>query len=169
VHAAPLAGLSVLPDAAFGAEVGLERSVVQFLAVRLSALGLASRGETFAGAPGTFDSQLFASRLDVCAAAALTRSIHARGCVGIAVGALRAQGYTYPVARESTIPWVAMADGLDVQADLDSRWSLDAAVTLVLPLSQNSVVVRDFAGALVAERRLATFGGLLAVGPVYRF
>lgn len=169
LHASPLAALSVLPDAAFGAEVGLERSLVQFLSVRLSGVVLAARGETFGGAPGTFDAQLVAGRLDVCAAAALTPSLRARGCVGIAVGALRAQGYSYPIALDSIIPWVAAADGIDLLADLDRHWSLDAAVTLVLPLHQDGIVVRDFAGDLVAERRLATFGGLLAIGPVYRF
>jgi hypothetical protein len=158
-----------LPDPAVGGELGLERVVVQFLSLRLSALALAARNETFDAAPGRFDAELFAGRLDVCAGVDLPRPLRVRGCVGVGAGVIRAQGYGFPQSLVAAVPWVAIADDLELVARIDRRWSMEGAVSLILPLGQNSLVVRDFSGAALAERRLASFGGSLAIGPVLRF
>jgi hypothetical protein len=64
---------------------------------------------------------------------------------------------------------VAIADDLEIVARIDRRWSMEGAVSLILPLARNSLVVRDFSGTTLAERRPASFGGSLAIGPVLRF
>jgi hypothetical protein len=166
---APLGAVAVLPGPAVGGELGLERVVVQFLSLRLSALALAARNETFDAAPGRFDAELFAGRLDVCAGVDLPGPLRVRGCVGLGAGVIRAQGYGFPQSRVAGIPWVAIADDLEIVARIDRRWSMEGAVSLILPLARNSLVVRDFSGTTLAERRLASFGGSLAIGPVLRF
>jgi hypothetical protein len=169
IGAAPLGAVGVLPGPAVGGELGLERVVVQFLSLRLSALALAARSATFDAAPGRFDAELFAGRLDVCAGFDLPRPLRVRGCVGLGAGVIRAQGYGFPQSRAAAIPWVAIADDLEIVAIIDRRWSMEGAVSLILPLARNSLVVRDFSGTTLAERRLASVGGSVAIGPVLRF
>jgi hypothetical protein len=166
---APIVGIAVLPDPAAGGAIAIGRSLVQFLSVRLSALALAARNETFDAAPGRFDAALFAGRLDVCAGVDLARPLRVRGCVGLGAGVIRAQGYGFPQSHVAVVPWLAIADDLELEARIDRRWAVEGTVSLILPLGQSTLVVRDLSGTPLAERRLASFGGVLSVGPVLRF
>ena len=129
----------------------------------------AQGGGDLGSAPGRFDAELFAARLDVCAGVDVSRPLRIRGCVGLGAGVIRAQGYGFPRSLVTVVPWLAIADDLELVARLDPRWSVEGAVSLILPLGQSSLVVKDFSGTALAERRLASFGGALAVGPVLRF
>jgi hypothetical protein len=67
------------------------------------------------------------------------------------------------------VRWFAALNGFDFVADLAESWSLDVAISAVLPLVRTSIVVRDSSRTVVEQRDLASVGGFLGVGPVYRF
>jgi hypothetical protein len=169
VTASAISGLAVLPDPAFGGELRIERALTPTFQVRLGALALLASGETFDGVPGHFDEWLLAPRADLCAGLDVTRRIRARGCMGVAGGALHASGSSYPTSQSTFIRWLVAANELGATAELGRRWSIDAGVTLVLPLARNSIVLRDYAGNVLEQRDLAPVGWLLAVGPRLAF
>ena len=114
-------GLAVLPDAAFGADARIERALTSTFGARLGLLAILAQGETFA-APGHFDAWLLAPRLDLCAGLELPSRLHAHGCIGISVGGLHAQGYSYPETRSTFIRWPRGSP-----TSLESPWGLAAA------------------------------------------
>jgi hypothetical protein len=170
VGADGLAALATLPDPAFGLDARVERALGSSFSVRLGLLALASFGARFPqGAPGRFDTWLLAPRADVCAAVEASAHFRIRGCMGATVGVIHAGGYDLPAAEGAFVRWIAVANGLDGALDLTKNWSLDAGVTLFLPVARNSIVVRDPAGRVLEERDLAAVGGLLDLGATYRF
>ena len=169
VGADGLAALAALPDAAFGFDARIERALGATFGVRAGVLALLSLGEQFQGGPGRFDAWLLAPRVDLCAAVDASQRVRLRGCMGAAVGAIHARGYDLPTPQSSFVRWFAVANGLDLSAAVTKNWSFDAGVTLFLPVARNSIVVRDPSGRVVEERDLASVGGYLSVGPVYRF
>jgi hypothetical protein len=169
VGADALAALATLPDAAFGFDARIERALGAAFDVRAGVLALMSLGEQFQGGPGRFDAWLLAPRLDVCAAVDASHRVRLRGCMGAAVGVIHARGYDLPTPQSSFVRWFAVANGLDLTAAVTKNWSFDAGVTLFLPVARNSIVVRDPSGRVVEERDLASVGGYLGMGPVYRF
>jgi hypothetical protein len=170
IGANALAAVAVLPGAAFGADVRIERALAHPFHARLGMLGLAALGETLT--PGYFDVWLLAPRIDLCAGLELSRRLRGRACMGFSGGALYAHGHGFPSSKDSLVRWFAAVNGLDFTADLARSWSLDLAVGLVLPLVQTSVVIRDSSSGNVVtgdQRALAPVGGFLGVGPAYRF
>jgi hypothetical protein len=162
-----LAAVAVLPGAAFGADVRIERALPHPFRVRLGLLGLGALGETLA--PGHFDVWLLAPRVDLCAGLDLSRRLRGRACMGLAGGGLFAHGHGFPTSQNSLVRWFAALNGFDFVADLAESWSLDVAISAVLPLVRTSIVVRDSSRTVVEQRDLASVGGFLGVGPVYRF
>jgi hypothetical protein len=169
IGADALGALGVLPGASFGAEVRIERALGPTFRARLGVLGLVALGEAFPRTPGTFDAGLVAPRLDLCAAFAVSSRVWAEGCMGLAGGALYANGHAFPSSTSALVPWIAAANGIDLAVDLAGSWSLDASVSVTLPLSATSLVVRDFSGNVIDQRDLPHVGGFLGIGPVYRF
>ena len=166
-----LVALAVLPDAAYGADLRIERALGHPFGVRLGLLGLASVGERFDGTPGQFDVWLVAPRVDFCVRVELSHRFRAQGCLGLSGGALYAQGRDFAQSQGSLVPWLAAVNGVDFMADLGANWSVDVAATLILPLVRPSIVVRrdSLSGSVAGERSLDARGGFLGVGPVYRF
>jgi hypothetical protein len=169
IGADALAGLAVLPGAAFGLDVRIERALAHHFYVSFGLLGLAALGETFDHTPGHFDVWLLAPRIDLCAGLALSPRLLGRGCMGLSGGGLYAHGHGFPSSQDELARWFAVVNGLDFTADLAKTWSLNLAVSVILPLARTSIVVRDSTGLVVEGRDLATVGGFLGVGPVYRF
>ncbi len=164
-----LAALASLPDVAFGFDARAERTLGASFGVRLGIFAMTSLGERFEGAAGRFDAWLLAPRVDLCAGVDVWRRARVRGCMGAAVGVIHARGYDLPAPRSAFVRWSAVANGLDVTADLTTNWSLDAGLTLFLPVARNSIVIRDASGRVIEARDLASVGGYFGLGPVYRF
>jgi hypothetical protein len=163
-----LAALAVLPDPAFGIDARIESALTPTLQARLGLLALLAFGETF-DAPGHFNTWLLAPRLDLCAGFGVTRRLRAHGCMGMSVGGLHAQGYGFPSPESTFIRWLAVANELGVTAELSRRWSIAANATLILPVSRNSIVLRDYSDSVLQERDLASVGWIFGLGPVFRF
>jgi hypothetical protein len=167
--AQPALALGVLPDAAFGVDLRFDRILLGALRARLGLLALLAPSETFNGAPGRFTTWLVAPRLDVCAAFEVALGLQARGCMGMSVGGLHAQGYSYPSSRSESVPWLAVANELGVSMGLSRRWAIDVDATLLVPVARNSIVVRDYSGIVLLERDLPPAGWIFAAGPLFRF
>jgi hypothetical protein len=167
IGANALAAVAVLPGAAFGADVRVERALAHPFRVRFGLLGLAALGETLS--PGHFDVWLLAPQIDLCAGLDLSHRLRGQACMGLAGGAVSAQGHGFPSSQNELVRWFAAVNGLDFVADLAESWSLDLAISVILPIARTSIVVRDSAGVVVEGRDLATVGAFLGVGPVYRF
>jgi hypothetical protein len=173
----PLGAFGVLPRAAFGADIRVERSFTPTWSLRLGVVGLAALDVALDG--GTFDAWLLAPRVDVCAALELSRALTARGCMGALVGGLYAKGSGYAQTLGTMVRWLAAANSLDLAIDLGANWSLDLSATLILPLVNTSIIVKSFpvnnaAGATGqvgpgSNLAAAAPGGAFGAGPVYRF
>jgi hypothetical protein len=164
-----LVAVAVLPDPAPGIEARIEKALTPTFRARLDLLAVLAPGESFAGAPGHFETWLLAPRLDLCAAFELAPRVRPRACMGLSAGALRAQGYSYPLPQSTFIRWLAVANELGVAADLSRRWSIDASAALILPVARNSIVLRDYSGNVLQRRELAPVGWIFGLGPLFRF
>jgi hypothetical protein len=164
-----LGGVAVIPGADFGIGLSLQSSVAERFAARLSFLGLFGPYGDFQRDQGRFETWLTIGRLDVCSILADLHSLNISACVGIAAGGLYATGEAFPMSTHALIPYVAMANALEFDLELGTRWSLDLALDVLVPLQRTRFVVRDQAGTVIAAHDLASAGALIAVGPVYHF
>lgn len=73
------------------------------------------------------------------------------------------------MSSHALIPYVAVANALELDVALGTRWSLAIAIDVLVPLRHTSFVVRDQDGAVIATHDLAAAGALIAVGPAHRF
>ena len=114
---------------------------------------------------------MIAPRADVCAALEARQTLRVRGCMGLAGGALLAQGHAFASSTSSVVRWFAAVNSLEAVLELGDAWSLDLDVSLVLPLVEASIALKGTASpqTVVAERTLAAVGGFVGLGPVYRF
>lgn len=159
----------VLPGAALGASVLAERDLPPNFALRLGALGLATRDRTFATGPGTFDAEIIAARLDACVRFDFVPRLSGLGCAGLLVGGLFTQGHDFASSRSASSAWIAAASAIGVAIGLADRWSLDGEATLVAPLGHAQVGVLSAAGTVAETRDLSSAGVTLTLGPRYRF
>jgi hypothetical protein len=164
-----LAAFGVFPRVAFGAGVEAQRALPSDLAVRLGVVGLAAWTMNLAGAPGTFDAQIFAGRLDGCVRRDLARRFSAGGCFGLLVGALSSQGHAFPSSRSASTAWTAVASALEMGVGVTDHWSLDTEITLIEPLHRTQVGVLSANGDVVEARDLSSVGATVSVGASYRF
>jgi len=164
-----LAGLAVVPGTDFGIGSSLQYSIAERFAARLSVLALVGPYGDFQQDQGRFETWLTAGRLDVCSRLAEIHGLDVSACVGIAAGGLYATGEAFPMSRHSLIAYVALANALELDLELSTRWSLTMAIDVLVPFLHTSFVVRDQSGKVIAAHDLAAAGALIAIGPAYRF
>lgn len=169
VGVAALGGVAVVPGVDVGAAISFQYAITERFAVRLFALGLLGPRGEFQQDQGRFNTQLGLGRLDLCSRVASLPSLSISACVGIAAGALNVAGEAFPMSRRALIPYVAIANAVELDVELSSHWSLTLAVDVLVPLRRTSFVVRDDMGAVLAAHDLASAGVLLDVGPAYHF
>jgi hypothetical protein len=169
VTAAPVASIAVIPGAAVGAGAALEEALPPNFAVRVGVVGIGGWGKTFEHVTGSFDAAVAAFRLDGCVRWALGPAVLVRGCAGVLLGGLFASGRDLPVPKDSAKGWSAAAYALGVTVDVSRRWSVDGELAAVFPFSPTSFGVRTASGDVVDARASGNVGGLLSVGPRYRF
>jgi hypothetical protein len=169
ITAQALAGIAVVPGTDFGIGSSLRYSVTERFAARVSVIALLGPYGDFEQDQGHFNTWLTIARLDACSRLAELDSLHVSACVGIAAGGLYATGEAFPMSQHALIPYVAVANALELDLELGTRWSLTMAIDVLVPLLRTSFVVRDQVGRVIAVHDLAAAGALIAVGPAYRF
>ena len=169
IGARALGGVSVVPGVDFGIGLGLQYSIAERLAARLSVLALLGPYGDFRTDQGRFKTWLATGRLDVCPRLVDIDGLAVSACIGIAAGGLYANGEAFPMSRHALVPYVAVANALEFDLELGTRWSLTIAIDVLVPLRRTSLVVRDQTGTVTATHDLAGAGGLIAIGPAYRF
>jgi hypothetical protein len=169
IAAQALAGIAVIPGADFGIALSLQRSFAERFAARLSALVLLGPFGDFQHDQGRFKTWSPIGRLDVCSRLAELGRVDVSVCLGVAGGGLYVTGQAFPMSRHALVAYLAVANALVLDIELGTRWSLDIAIDVLVPLRRTSFVVRDQSGAVIAAHDLAGAGALIAVGPAYRF
>ncbi|HKP55784.1 MAG TPA: hypothetical protein VJV78_03660 [Polyangiales bacterium] len=169
IGAEALGGIAVVPGTAFGIDLSFQQSFAERFAARLSFLGLFGPFGDFEEDQGSFQTWLTIGRLDVCSRLADLDSLDISVCVGVAAGGLYATGDAFPMSLNALIPYFALANALELDIRLSRHWSLTVAVDVLVPLLSTSFVVRDTNGKVLASHDLAAAGGLIAIGPAYRF
>ena len=164
-----LGGVAIIPGADFGLGMSLQYAITDRFAARLGVLGLLGPYGDFEEDQGRFKTWLSIGRLDVCSRIAELRSLSVSVCVGIAAGALNATGEAFPETRDALIPYLGVANALELDIALGERWSLAVAIDVLVPVRRTSFVVRDQLGTVLATHELATAGALIAVGPAFHF
>ena len=164
-----LGGVSVVPGVEFGLGVGLQHLFAERIAARLSVLGLVGPYGDFRRDRGRFETWLAVGRADVCPRLVRLGALTISACVGIAAGGLYATGEAFPLSRDALIPYVAVANALELDLEVTATWSLTLGVDALVPLRRTSFVVRDQTGAVTAAHDLAGAGVLIGIGPAYRF
>jgi hypothetical protein len=164
-----LGGFAVVPGASFGLSVSVQRALSERFALRLFALASLGPYGDFQTDQGTFTTWLGVGKLDVCSRLLALRSLGISACVGVAAGGLYTAGEAFPMSRNARVPYLALANALEVDIALSARWSLAIEVDLLLPLRRTSFVVRDQAANVIAAHDLAAVGALVSVGPALHF
>jgi len=166
---AALGGVAVLPGVDLGVAISFQYAMAERFAVRLFALGLVGPRGNFQQDQGRFHTQLSLGRLDLCSRLASFTSVNISACAGIAAGAMNVAGEAFPMSRTALIPYLAIANALELDVALSRHWSLTLALDVLVPLRRTSFVVRDDVGAILAAHDLASAGVLLDIGPAYHF
>jgi len=169
VAAQALVGIAVIPDADFGVSVSLQHWVTQRFAARLTALALHAPFGNFQDDQGRFRTWLTVGRLDLCSRLTDLTIVNIAACVGLAAGGLYATGEAFPMTRRALIPYIAIANTVELDIKLSEHWSLTAEVDVLVPLRRTTFAVRDERGAVLATHNLAAAGALIAIGPAYHF
>ncbi|HKU37033.1 MAG TPA: hypothetical protein VJR89_02765 [Polyangiales bacterium] len=169
IAAQVLGGFAVVPGTAFGLGLSLQTSFAERFATRLMVLSLLGPYGDFPEDQGSFETWLTVGRLDVCSRLAELSSLDVSVCVGIAAGGLYATGEAFPMSRDTTIAYVALANAVELDLALSTAWSLTLAIDVLVPLLSTSFVVRDQTGKVLDSHDLAAAGALIAFGPAYHF
>jgi hypothetical protein len=167
--ASAIVALGVVPGTAFGIATQIERAFPPNLGLRIGVLAIASVDNGFDHVAGTFDASVLALRLDACVRGDLTPRTHVQGCAGVLGGALGAAGQGFAASRGAWTAWGASATAAGIDLDLTPRWSLGGEVSLLVPFARTDVGVRLETGGVIDSRQIASAGGALSIGPVYRF
>lgn len=164
-----IVGIAVIPDADFGLSLSLQHWFSERFAARLTALGLHAPFGNFQDDQGRFRTWLGAGRLDLCSRIADLSGLDISACVGVAAGALYATGEAFPMSREALVPYVSIANTIELDINLSDRWSLTTEIDVLVPLRRTTFAVRDEENTVLATHHLAAAGALIAIGPAYHF
>jgi hypothetical protein len=159
------AGFDVLSSGSVGASAGIEYRLVEWLSVRLDALGQFSWGNTIDTVTGEYDIVLGALTGQLCAGGNMAPTARFELCAGPAAGALHAAGHGYTVSRSSTGSWVVAMGGVRLRLIAGVPWVLD--VDGVFPIHVPAFKAESAAGPAYREPNPA--GALLSVGPAFTF
>jgi hypothetical protein len=161
----------LLTDVAPGLSARFEVGFVPWFDIRLGALGSSVSNQKVPGVRGAFAADLLAGRLDLCVSHNL-RQLRPMLCAGGMAGAFRTRGDDYSAGSfTQTEPWLAVAGGFELQAEIASWFSLAVAVDVVIPFNARRIVVLDPDGLPIVDqdREVSPLGVLVGAGPVFRF
>jgi hypothetical protein len=159
----------VVPGAAGGAVVWLEKAFPEPFAVHLGVSALAAGSSRFERAAGAFTTWSVALEAAACAVPTLTRGVHGRFCAGLEARTLFASGSGFAISRDTVLDWFSLVNSLGISVAIAPRWSLVGTIGLVAPLANVQIAVVDPGGRVVETRELAPAGGLISLGGAHEF
>lgn len=162
-------GIAVIPDADFGISISLQHWITERFAARLSTIGLHAPFGNFQQDQGRFKTWLGIGRLDLCSRLTDLTSVAISACVGLAAGALYATGEAFPITRQTLVPYLSIANTVELDIKLSEHWTLTTEIDVLVPLRRTTFVVRDEDDSVLATHNLAAAGALIAIGPAYHF
>lgn len=160
------AGYDVLPSLSFGARVGVEHELLDWLSGVVEIGAQHSPDNEIRGAAGAFSASLISGHVRVCAGQPLTDALEITLCGGFAAGAIHARGSGYATTRSPTGAWVGAQSGIRIDFRAGLRWIVD--VELVAPLHSPPFRV-ERAGAEDAVRNPQPTGMAVHFGPSFAF
>jgi hypothetical protein len=169
VTASGIAALAVVPGVAGGVGGAVDAAIPPNFALRVGLAAVGGWGKTFDRTAGSFDAEVVALHFDGCVRLPIRRAIRLRACAGVMFGGLLAHGHDFPSPQTSAKFWSAATYAAGVTFDVSSHWSLDGEVAAVFPFSPTSLGVKSASGDVVEARQSGTVGGLVSLGPRYRF
>ena len=167
LSAAALLTYRVLPRSAPGMELSVARGLGRHFSLRLSAQGTTAFDVELPQSAGSFDTALITGRADACAHGALATRLRGGLCLGAMGGVLRSVGADVPDPTRALVGWVALAQATDLQLMLTPRWSLGAAMSLIVRLNRVEIGVTDATGATAQSLALDRVGLAWSLGPTY--
>jgi hypothetical protein len=170
VEAAPALLLALGAPGAVGGGATLRLRFRLDERVDLQAGVLGTWSPTVAVGSGRASLALFGARLDACGRFARGK-IGGRVCLGGVGGTVVARGRGFPGAGlAGTIPWIAAVAGGELSIRLTPTVALAMGLEGVVPFVRTVLtVVSEDRATVRATRALPPIGGILAIGPVFRF
>lgn len=160
-------GVGLTPGVAYGADV--RGGIALRVPVAFELGGAAFVGPHGRLADGRLRSVLGYGHSRICTALPGRRVI-ARGCVGVAAGALRVRGLDFPEAHVSTVPWVAVGPAFELWAPARGPVGVTARIDLWVSTMRTHVEGGGPGDTVAASTVLPPVGiavvlGALARGP----
>jgi hypothetical protein len=160
---------NVVPGAAGGALVWVEKALPEHFAARLGVSGLIGGSNQFERVSGEFVTSSVALETALCAVPLLGKGVRGRLCIGLDARALFASGSGFAISRSTVLDWFSVANSLGLSVPIAPKWALVGAIELIAPLKRIQIAVVDTAGHVVDTRDSAAAGGLLSFGGAYEF
>jgi hypothetical protein len=167
--AAANGALNVVPGAAGGAVLWLERALPENFAAHVGVSTLFGGARKFDRVSGQFTTSSVALEATACAVPRFGERVRGRLCAGLEGRVLFASGSGFAVSREAALEWFSLSNSLGITVVVAPRWSFLGAFGLVVPLQRVQLAVVDPAGRAVETRELAPAGGVISVGAAYEF
>jgi hypothetical protein len=161
--------VEVLPGIGWGGQLGIERTGVGPLVMRVGVLGAGAVGVEVGR--GSADAGLVAGRLDGC----LRRALRMDGpvalgvCAGAAGGMVLAQGRGFDEVATARLPWVALLGRVELQLGLGRHVALRLALDGLVPLIHLRLAVLAPDDSPRSVRPFAPLGAMLALGASVAF
>ena len=157
--------LGALPRSGFGGELGLSVGWVPWLDLRVAGGAAGGRSTPLVG--GSVGTVLAWGAAELCPGRRVGW-VRLQLCAGLGAGAVRASGRGFAESRVVVRPWVAVRTGGEVDVRLGDRIGLRVRGTLLTPLVDTRLDVRDEDGEVLDVREPAPVGGQVGLGVVVR-
>lgn len=152
-----LGALGVLPAPTWGGSLELAFLPISSLSLRISMWTVTER--SFALGEGTAHVSMLAGQLTGCAERGALRA-----CFGCANGRWASRGQGYSVNHATSLPWFAIAGGVEGALEMADGFRGTAQITAYLPLMSPALQVRDENDRPVASRQAPGAGVVLRLG-----
>lgn len=160
---------NVVPGAAGGALVWIEKALPEHFSAHLGVSALFGGSNQFERVSGEFVTSSVAVEAALCAVPTLGKGVRGRLCTGLEARTLFASGSGFAISRSTVLDWFSVGNSLGVSVPIAPKWALVGAIGLIVPLKRIQIAVVDAAGRAVDTRDSAAAGGQLSVGAVYEF
>jgi hypothetical protein len=160
---------NIVPGAAGGALVWIEKALPEHFSAHLGLSGLIGGSNQFQKVSGEFATSSIAVEAVLCAVPLLGKGVRGRLCTGLEARTLFASGSGFAVSRSTVLDWFSVANSLGVSVPIAPKWALVGAIGLIVPLKRIQIAVVDATGQVVDTRDSEAAGGLISLGGAYEF
>jgi hypothetical protein len=159
----------VVPGAAGGAVLWLEKLFPRHFSVQLRLSGLLGGSNGFEHVSGEFTPSSLAVEVAACALPLSGERVRGQLCVGFEARALHASGSGFDTSKETTLDWFSVSNSIGISVAVAPRWWLTASAGVVMPLQTVQISVVDPGGHVVDTLESSPAGGLFSLGGAYEF